>query len=134
MNEEVMSKLMEEISSVEDVIQTMNVDTVEYERAVNRLDTLWKMALDVEKSNSNAREQSEIRLSNEMIEKEKLEEAKKDRKWRVGIGIGGLVLSGVLYTANALIGYSIEENGCIASPTLKTVSGNINKFFEKKNK
>lgn len=131
-NEVVFNKLMEEIESVEEAISQMNVDTEEYGKAVTHLEKLWKMALDVEKLNNESHEKSEVRLSNEMIEREKLEESKKDRKWRVGVSLAGVLLSGVLYAANALIGYSIEENGCIASPTLKKATASIDKFFDKK--
>ena len=132
MDEEIKDLLDEEIKSQINTISGMDVEDVNYSKAVDSLVKLHKLRIEETKSITDSenlaykRETDEETCKlNEEIRQEQLSEQKKDRYIRIGLDVAGLLVPIMFYSAWMRKGFKFEETGTFTSTTFRGLFGHF---------
>lgn len=99
-----------EIESLIGALSTLNPGEEGYQETMDSLETLYKLRIEdysAEESHRN--------------EKAQILEQKKDRYFRLGLGVAELVLPLVFYSVWMRKGFKFEENGTFTSTTFRNL-------------
>ena len=115
MNEEIKDMLGEEIRAEIRDLSTLEAGSDEKSKAIEDLAVLYKLRIEETKNELDADE----RYSKNAVDSAQLTEQVKDRYFRLGIEIAGLVVPLIFYAAWMKRGFKFEETGTYVSPTFK---------------
>lgn len=128
--------LDKEIESQFEAIKDLELGSDEYKAGTEAIAKLLDRKAELEKIKVDANDKAQTRsmekwkLTNEYAQKqEQINEEKKDRKWRTGIGIAGIAVPALLTIWGTLKSLKFEETGTITTPIGR---GFINKLLPKK--
>ena len=128
MEPDIKDLLEKEIKSEFEKLSSLAPGSNEHSKAVDSLTELYKLNIEetekerafMEKCDQEAIRSQEMKLKNDQ-----LDEQKKDRYFRVGLEVAGIVLPLIFYGAWMKKGFKFEETGTFTSTTFR---GLFNKF------
>lgn len=127
MNDRLKAELDEEF----DKLNALSPSDEGYKEATERFTKVYALYLDEEKNQTEA-EFKKMQIKNdELMKKAQLSETKKDRWWKVGLGVAGLVLPLAIQTMWYKMGMKFEETGSFSSACSRSIFGNLFKFNNK---
>ena len=111
MNDRLKAELDEEF----DKLNALSPSDEGYKEATERFTKVYSLYLEGEKNQADA-EFKKMQIKNdELMKKAQLSETKKDRWWKVGLGVAGLVLPLAIQTMWYKMGMKFEETGSFSS-------------------
>lgn len=132
MDEEIKGLLEEEIKAEIRDLSTLQSGSDEKSTAIDDLVKLYKLRIDETKNERDFNEkcdlhvmEAESRTSEEQLKKDQLIEQVKDRYFRLGIEVVGIILPMIFYAAWMKRGFKFEETGTYTSTTFR---GLFNRF------
>ena len=143
MDEEIKDLLDEEIKSQINTISSMNVEDVNYSKAVDSLVKLHKLRIEETKTITDLADRTYKRETDEEerkykrendektcelseeIRQEQLLEQKKERYIRIGLDVAGLLVPIMFYSAWMRKGFKFEETGTFTSTTFRGLFGHF---------
>ena len=121
MNDRLKAELDEEF----DKLNALSPSDEGYKEATERFTKVYSLYLDEEKNQTEA-EFKKLQIQNdELMKKAQLSETKKDRWWKVGLGVAGLVLPLAIQTVWYKMGMKFEETGSFSSACSRSIFGNL---------
>lgn len=127
MNDRLKAELDEEF----DKLNALSPSDEGYKEATERFTKVYSLYLEGEKNQADA-EFKKMQIKNdELMKKAQLSETKKDRWWKVGLGVAGLVLPLAIQTMWYKMGMKFEETGSFSSACSRSIFGNLFKFNNK---
>lgn len=127
MNDRLKAELDEEF----DKLNALSPSDEGYKEATERFTKVYSLYLDEEKNQTEA-EFKKLQIQNDKLAKEaQLSETKKDRWWRVGLSVAGLVLPLAIQTVWYRMAMKFEETGSFSSACSRSIFGNLFKFNNK---
>lgn len=139
MDEEIRKALTNEILSEFEDLKNLDSGSKEQQMAIENVVKLYKLGLEESKFDADwdeicnrrtvdvKREQNELEKQKheEQFKKDQLEEQKKDRYFRLGIEVAGIILPMMFYATWMRRGFKFEETGTYTSTTFR---GLFNRF------
>ena len=132
MDEKIKNLLCEEIEEEILKLSSLEAGSKEKSTAINDLATLYRLKIEETKTELEFDEKRERRFmeinqsdSDTRIKKSQLEADEKDRYFRLGIEVAGIILPLIFYAAWMKRGFRFEENGTFTSTTFR---GLFNRF------
>lgn len=139
MNKEIRQALADEVLSQLNDLGNLASGSKEQQTAVENVTKLYRLGLEDIKTGDDyderlyrrdvdaRREENEQnrQISEEQFKKDQLAEQKKDRYFRIGIEVAGIVLPLMFYACWIDRGYTLETDGTYTSKTLMNL---LNKF------
>ena len=121
--------LHEEIQDGFDALSKMERGTEIHKTTVDEVAKLFDKAIEIEKIEIEAKEKAKAREIEESLKREQMEEDRKDRRFKNGIAVGGIVLPLAVTIWGTFKTLKFEEEG-----TVTTIMGRgfINKLIPKK--
>lgn len=119
MGEENRSLLEEEIKSQIKRLSSLDAGSQEHTTAVESLTKLYKLKLEEDKNAIEHLEKTESRENDEYFKAAQLDEAVKDRYFRLGIAAAELVLPLMFYGIWMRRGFKFEQDGTFTSQTFR---------------
>ena len=126
MDEEIRQSLDEEILNELQDLGNLDPGSEEHSRAIDSLTKLYKIKIEEVNNAWDNDEKYNRRLmddrhheSEEKLKKDQLAEQIKDRYFRLGIEVAGIVLPLIFYAAWMRRGFKFEESGTFTSTTFK---------------
>lgn len=117
MNDRLKAELDEEF----DKLNALSPSDEGYKEATERFTKVYSLYLDEEKNQTEA-EFKKLQIQNdELMKKAQLSETRKDRWWRVGLGLAGLVLPLAIQTMWYKMGMKFEETGSFSSACSRSI-------------
>lgn len=127
MNDRLKAELDEEF----DKLNALSPSDEGYKEATERFTKVYSLYLEGEKNQADA-EFKKMQIKNdELMKKAQLSETKKDRWWKVGLGVAGLVLPLAIQTVWYRMAMKFEETGSFSSACSRSIFGNLFKFNNK---
>lgn len=139
MGEEIRNALTSEILSEFEDLKGFAPGSREQQTAIENVAKLYRLGLEESKNDADwdeacnrraveeKHEQNELekQASEEQLKKEQLVEQKKDRYFRLGVDVAGMILPLIFYAAWMKKGFKFEETGTYTSTTFR---GLFNRF------
>ena len=132
MDEKIKNLLCEEIEEEILKLYSLEVGSKEKSAAINDLATLYRLKIEETKTELEFDEKRERRFmeinqsdSDIRIKRSQLTVDEKDRYFRLGIEVAGIILPLIFYAAWMKRGFRFEENGTFTSTTFR---GLFNRF------
>ncbi len=119
MGEEIKELLEEEIKSEIENLSSLEAGNQQHSAAVESLAKLYKLKIEEDKSSMDHNEKEESRNTELDIKRAQMEEAIKDRYFRVGIAAAEIVLPLVFYGIWMKRGFAFEKDGTFTSQTFR---------------
>ena len=121
--------LHEEIQDGFDALSKMERGTEIHKTTVDEVAKLFDKAIEIEKIEVEAKEKAKAREIEASLKREQIEEDRKDRRFKNGIAVGGIVLPLAVTIWGTFKTLKFEEEG-----TVTTIMGRgfINKLIPKK--
>lgn len=110
MNDRLKAELDEEF----DKLNALSPSDEGYKEATERFTKVYSLYLEGEKNQAEAE-----------LKKAQLSETKKDRWWKVGLSVAGLVLPLAIQTVWYKMGMKFEETGSFSSACSRSIFGNL---------
>lgn len=118
-------RLKAELDEEFDNLNALSPSDEGYKEATERFAKVYSLYLDEEKNQTEA-EFKKLQIQNDKLMKEaQLSETKKDRWWKVGLGVAGLVLPLAVQTIWYKMGMKFEETGSFSSACSRSIFGNL---------
>jgi hypothetical protein len=130
MRDEIKVLLEEEIKSEIGNLSNLSPGTEEHTTAIENLAKLYKLKIEETKNEKELSETVNVREMEHQLKREQLTEQVKDRYFRIGIDVAGLVLPLIFYASWMNKGFKFEETGTFTSTTFR---GLFNRFRPSKN-
>ena len=121
--------LHEEIQDGFDALSRMERGTETHKTTVDELAKLFDKAIEIEKIEVEAKERDRAREIEANLKKQQMEEDRKDRRFKNGIALGGIVLPLAVTIWGTVKTLKFEEEGTV---TTMMGRGFINKLIPKK--
>ena len=121
MDEEIRKLLEEEIKTEIRDLSTLEPGSKEKSTAIEDLAKLYKLRIEETKNEWDFSEKYESRDSDIQFKKEQLEEQVKDRYFRFGVEVAGIILPLIFYAAWMKRGFKFEETGTYTSTTFRSL-------------
>ncbi len=125
MDEEIRKSLEEEIKTEIRDLSTLEPGSKEKSTAIEDLAKLYKLRIEETKNEWDFNEKYESRDSDIQFKKDQLEEQVKDRYFRFGVEVAGIILPLIFYAIWMKRGFKFEETGTYTSTTFR---GLFNRF------
>ena len=121
--------LHEEIQDGFDALSRMERGTETHKTTVDEVAKLFDKAIEIEKIEVEAKERAKAREIEASLKRAQMEEDRKDRRFKNGIAVGGIVLPLAVTIWGTFKTFRFEETG-----TVTTIMGRgfINKLIPKK--
>lgn len=119
MGEKIKDLLEEEIKSEIENLSSLNAGSQEHSAAVESLAKLYKLKIEEDKSSMDYYEKEESRNTELNIKRNQMDEAVKDRYFRLGIAAAELVLPLMFYGIWMNRGFKFEKDGTYTSQTFR---------------
>lgn len=119
MGEEIKGLLEKEIKSEIENLNTLKAGSPEHSTAVESLTKLYKLKIEEDKSSMDYYEKKESRNTELDIKRNQMDEAVKDRYFRLGIAAAELVLPLMFYGIWMKRGFTFEKEGTFTSQTFR---------------
>lgn len=119
MGEEIKELLEEEIKSEIENLSSIEIGSQEHSAAVESLAKLYKLKLEEDKSSIEHSEKSENHLTEIDFKRAQMDEAIKDRYFRLGIAAAELILPLMFYGIWMKRGFMFEKEGTFTSQTFR---------------
>lgn len=119
MGEEIKGLLEEEIKSEIENLSSLEAGSQEHSTAVESLAKLYKLKLEEDKSSIEHIEKIDNREIDINLKRAQMEEAIKDRYFRIGIAAAEIVLPLVFYGIWMKRGFAFEKDGTFTSQTFR---------------
>lgn len=121
MNDRLKAELDEEF----DKLNALSPSDEGYKEATERFTKVYSLYLEGEKNQADA-EFKKMQIKNdELMKKAQLSETKKDRWWKVGLGVADLVLPLAIQTMWYKMGMKFEETGSFSSACSRSIFRNL---------
>lgn len=130
MCDEIKVMLAEEIKSEIGNLSTLKIGTDEHTRAIDNLTKLYKLKIEETKNEKELLETVNAREIEQQLKREQLSDQVKERYFRMGIDVAGLILPLMFYASWMKKGFKFEETGTFTSTTFR---GLFNRFRPSKN-
>ena len=121
--------LHEEIQDGFDALSRMERGTETHKTTVDEVAKLFDKAIEIEKLEMEAKEREKAREIEASLKKAQMEEDRKDRRFKNGIALGGIVLPLAVTIWGTYNTFRFEETGTV---TTMMGGGFINKLIPKK--
>lgn len=121
MDEEIRKMLEEEIKAEIRDLSTLEPGSKEKSTAIEDLAKLYKLRIEETKNEWDFDEKYESRDSDIQFKKDQLEEQVKDRYFRFGVEVAGIILPLIFYAAWMKRGFKFEETGTYTSTTFRSL-------------
>lgn len=121
MGEDSRSLLEEEIKNGIKHLKSLSFGSEEHSHAVETLGKLYKLKLDEDKNDNEHMEKMEYQETDHDFKRAQLDEAVKDRYFRLGMAVAELVLPLMFYGIWMSRGFKFEENGTFTSQTFRNL-------------
>lgn len=121
MGEDSRSLLEEEIKNGIEHLGSLSFGSEEHSRAVETLGKLYKLKLDEDKNANEHMEKMEDQETDHDFKRAQLDEAVKDRYFRLGMAVAELVLPLMFYGIWMRRGFKFEEDGTFTSQTFRNL-------------
>mgnify|MGYP001260394545 FL=1 len=121
MNEEIRKLLEEEIKAEIRDLSTLEPGSKEKSTAIEDLAKLYKLRIEETKNEWDFTEKYESRDSDIQFKKDQLEEQVKDRYFRFGVEVAGIILPLIFYAVWMKRGFKFEETGTYTSTTFRSL-------------
>ena len=121
--------LHEEIQDGFDALSKMERGTEIHKTTVDEVAKLFDKAIEIEKIEIEAKEKAKAREIEESLKRAQMEEDRKDRRFKNGIAVGGIVLPLAVTIWGTFKTLKFEEEGTV---TTMMGRGFINKLIPKK--
>ena len=121
--------LHDEIETEFDKLSQLTPGSEEHKATLEGLTKLVDRAIDLEKIEVDCEDRAAARESEQALEKQKMEEEKKDRTVKNAIGVAGVVLPLIVTIWGTVTSLKFEEEGTI---TTQMGRGFIQRLFPKK--
>jgi len=125
MDEEIRKMLEEEIKTEIRDLSTLEPGSKEKSTAIEDLAKLYKLRIEETKNEWDFDEKYKSRDSDIQFKKDQLEEQVKDRYFRFGVEVAGIILPLIFYAIWMKRGFKFEETGTYTSTTFR---GLFNRF------
>lgn len=119
MGEEIKDLLLEEIKLEIKNLSSLNAGGQEHSTAVESLSKLYKLKIEEDKSSMDHYEKEENRHTELDIKRNQMDEAVKDRYFRLGIAASELILPLMFYGIWMKRGFMFEKEGTYTSQTFR---------------
>lgn len=119
MGEEIKGLLEEEIKSEIENLSSLEAGSQKHSDAVDSLAKLYKLKLEEDKSSMEYLEKTQNRESDKGFKCAQMEEAIKDRYFRLGIAAAEIVLPLMFYGIWMKRGFAFEKDGTFTSQTFR---------------
>lgn len=123
--DEIRDLLGEEIKEEIQNLSTLESGSKEKSTAIEDLTKLYRLRIEELKNDGDLNEKYYGRECDEQLKKDQLNEQVKDRYFRLGVEVAGIVLPLIFYAAWMKRGFKFEENGTYTSTTFR---GLFNRF------
>lgn len=130
MCDEIKVMLAEEIKSEIGNLSTLEIGTDEHTTAIDNLTKLYKLKIEETKNEKELLETVNAREIEQQLKREQLSDQVKERYFRMGIDVAGLILPLMFYASWMKKGFKFEETGTFTSTTFR---GLFNRFRPSKN-
>lgn len=121
MGEEIKELLEEEIKSEIENLSSLEAGSQQHSTAVESLAKLYKLKIEEDKSSMEYYEKEENRNMEIDLKRNQMDEAVKDRYFRLGIAAAELVLPLVFYGIWMNRGFKFEKDGTYTSQTFRSL-------------
>lgn len=121
MGEEIKELLEEEIKSEIENLSSLEAGNQQHSTAVESLAKLYKLKIEEDKSSMEYYEKEENRNMEIDLKRNQMDEAVKDRYFRLGIAAAELVLPLVFYGIWMNRGFKFEKDGTYTSQTFRSL-------------
>lgn len=121
MGEEIKELLEEEIKSEIENLSSLEAGSQQHSTAVESLAKLYKLKIEEDKSSMEYYEKEENRNMEIDLKRNQMDEAVKDRYFRLGIATAELVLPLVFYGIWMNRGFKFEKDGTYTSQTFRSL-------------
>jgi len=121
MNEEIRKLLEEEIKAEIRDLSTLEPGSKEKSTAIEDLAKLYKLRIEETKNEWDFTEKYESRDSDIQFKKDQLKEQVKDRYFRFGVEVAGIILPLIFYAVWMKRGFKFEETGTYTSTTFRSL-------------
>lgn len=121
MGEEIKELLEEEIKSEIENLSSLEAGSQQHSTAVESLAKLYKLKIEEDKSSMECYEKEENRNMEIDLKRNQMDEAVKDRYFRLGIAAAELVLPLVFYGIWMNRGFKFEKDGTYTSQTFRSL-------------
>lgn len=125
MGEEIKELLEEEIKFEIENLGSLEAGSQQHSAAVESLAKLYKLKIEEDKSSMDYDEKKESRNTEIYIKRNQMDEAVKDRYFRLGIAAAELILPLMFYGVWMNRGFKFEKDGTYTSQTFR---GLFNRF------
>ena len=119
MGEEIKELLEEEIKSEIENLSSLEAGSQQHSAAVESLAKLYKLKIEEDKSSMDYYEKEESRNTEIDIKRNQMDEAVKDRYFRLGIAAAELILPLMFYGIWMNRGFKFEKDGTYPSQTFR---------------
>ena len=119
MGEEIKELLEEEIKSEIENLSSLEAGSQQHSAAVESLAKLYKLKIEEDKSSMDYYEKEESRNTEIDIKRNQMDEAVKDRYFRLGIAAAELILPLMFYGIWMNRGFKFEKDGTYTSQTFR---------------
>lgn len=121
MGKEIKELLEEEIKSEIENLSSLEAGSQQHSTAVESLAKLYKLKIEEDKSSMECYEKEENRNMEIDLKRNQMDEAVKDRYFRLGIAAAELVLPLVFYGIWMNRGFKFEKDGTYTSQTFRSL-------------
>lgn len=123
--DEIRDLLGEEIKEEIQNLSTLESGSKEKSTAIEDLTKLYRLRIEELKNDGDLNERYYSREGEEQLKKDQLNEQVKDRYFRLGVEVAGIVLPLIFYAVWMKRGFKFEEKGTYTSTTFR---GLFNRF------
>lgn len=121
MGEEIKELLEEEIKSEIENLSSLEAGSQQHSIAVESLAKLYKLKIEEDKSSMDYHEKEESRNTEINLKRNQMDEAVKDRYFRLGIAAAELILPLMFYGVWMNRGFKFEKDGTYTSQTFRSL-------------
>ena len=121
MGEEIKELLEEEIKSEIENLSSLEAGSQQHSAAVENLAKLYKLKIEEDKTSMDYYEKEENRNTEIDLKRNQMDEAVKDRYFRLGIAAAELILPLMFYGIWMNRGFKFEKDGTYTSQTFRSL-------------
>lgn len=121
MGEEIKELLEEEIKSEIENLSSLEAGSQQHSEAVESLAKLYKLKIEEDKTSMDYYEKEENRNTEIDLKRNQMDEAVKDRYFRLGIAAAELILPLMFYGIWMNRGFKFEKDGTYTSQTFRSL-------------
>ena len=121
MGEEIKELLEEEIKSEIENLSSLEAGSQQHSAAVESLAKLYKLKIEEDKTSMDYYEKEENRNTEIDLKRNQMDEAVKDRYFRLGIAAAELILPLMFYGIWMNRGFKFEKDGTYTSQTFRSL-------------